>query len=232
LFIAKIVGFISQIHASKTIVASDAVPAKITVATMFEIKPVKTVKTASAIRDFVTEFAIEKKEKIRTVFVVKRIRAKIAVFIAVCREGKVAVTALGTVTRVVAILVADPIDGKAWYDFLQLRELFKKRTVEIKIATIGFGIPLIAPIQFLVVNRERTVRIVERNERFSGFIALTMVEKIVIAEAQTAALALLGAEGWIWHAKFLKHGLIFVRENERFSGEATFEGDGGHGGRG
>ena len=100
---------------------------------------------------------MEKKGKIGTVLIVVGVCAEVAVFVVVGGKGEVAVAAPVGIAAVVAVLIADTVQGKTRHRLLQFGELFKERPGEVIRSSVMQRVPGVAPIGIGFVDRELTV---------------------------------------------------------------------------
>jgi hypothetical protein len=80
----------------------------------------------------------------------------------------------------------------------KLKKLLEKWAVKIKVSAIIQRVPLIAPPDVWLVNRVRTLGIINGNDFLSTEITLSVKEFSLIAKAETSLPATVRAKGWIW----------------------------------
>lgn len=118
----------------------------------------------------------------------------VRVFRGECADDEIRILVLRRVVRVLTILAIRIVDGCPRYCETQLMPLLKKRPLKIHRSPVGKRIKAIAPPHALLIGLVRRLRCIDREDRLAREIALSPIERPLIAESHAFLFATRGAE--------------------------------------
>lgn len=231
--VENIIRFIDEVDTSETFMTGNTVWEVIALAAVITVLAPKKRMAVITITDFIAVFTLVYICTIDAMIRFLEPATILTKFIVGWFINEITVSAVSSEVGKFTILILRGNNIYLRNTMVKLAELFKKRSIEIKIRSIIKRVPIIAPPDFLIVDNVWFIRWVDCNERIACFIAFSVIQFSFISPRESSALSFFRTKcGWrncvFYSSKnrrfFVVIGEIFIGHKKIFSRNSAFLG--------
>src|SRR3989344_8491965 len=150
--IVDVIAFLLETDTADTIGATATIKQGDTVGTILAFLRIQKLVAPDTVNRLIAKFTFD---QIKIIYAVARIPDKmsvIAFFIFDASENKVAIFASPNHVGVDTVFTGGVHEPVVWHSFPQIVKLLKERAGKINIASVAFGIPIIRPPFFMIID--------------------------------------------------------------------------------